>query len=45
LKATFVLSLSSGDITDDIYNEFRSQLGNFVENSTIDNYIEVDENL
>lgn len=45
LKATFVLSLGSDDINDDIYNETRALLGSSVENSTVDNDINININL
>ncbi|MGN6285530.1 MAG: S8 family peptidase [Afipia sp.] len=42
LKATFVLSISDGTETSDLYNEMRASLGNFVESAVIEQDIEVD---
>jgi hypothetical protein len=42
LKATFVLSISDGTETSDLYNEMRASLGNFVESAVIEQDIEID---
>lgn len=42
LETVFVLSLSTGDENDDVYNELRDQLGAFVESAIIESDIDVD---
>jgi hypothetical protein len=42
MEAVFVLSLSSGNESDDIYNELRAELGAFVETATVEIDLEVD---
>lgn len=41
LNAVFVLSLGTGDQSDDLYSELRSELGAFVENATVETDIEL----
>ena len=42
LNTVFVLSLGTGNESDDIYNQLRNQLGAFVETATIDADIDVE---
>lgn len=42
MDTVFVLSLGTGDESDDVYNELRDQLGAFVETAIIDNDIDID---
>lgn len=41
LKAAFVLTLSDGTETGDLYNEMRTMLGNFVESAVLDQDIDI----
>jgi hypothetical protein len=42
MDTVFVLSLGTGDESDDVYNELRDQLGAFVETATIETDIDID---
>lgn len=42
METVFVLSLGTGDESDDIYNELRSQLGAFVETSVIETDVDIE---
>ncbi len=42
LDMVFVLSIGSGEESDDVYNELRDELGMFVETAVIDTAIDVD---
>jgi len=42
LRANFVLSLSDGTESSDLYNEMRSGLGNFVESAVVEQDIDID---
>lgn len=43
MEAVFVLSLSSDDEQDDVYNEVRDQLGAFVETAVVDIDVDIDD--
>lgn len=42
MEAVFVLSLGTGDESDDVYNELREQLGAFVETAVVETDLDVD---
>lgn len=42
LRANFVLTLSDGSDTSDLYNEMRAGLGNFVESAVLEQEIEIE---
>ena len=42
MDTVFVLSIGTGEETDDVYNEIRDQLGTFVESATIETEIDVE---
>jgi hypothetical protein len=42
LRANFVLTISDGSDTSDLYNEMRAGLGNFVESAVIEQEIDVE---
>jgi hypothetical protein len=42
LEAVFVLSIGTGDETDDVYDEIRSQLGTFVEPGVVETDIDIE---
>jgi hypothetical protein len=42
METVFVLSLGTGDESDDVYNELREQLGAFVETAVIESDIDID---
>ena len=42
LETVFVLSIGTGDESDDVYNELRDELGTFVEPAVIETETETD---
>ena len=42
MDTVFVLSIGTGEETDDVYNELRDQLGAFVETATIETDIDLE---
>lgn len=42
MDAVFVLTLGTGDASDDVYDELRQELGAYVENAVIDAHVDVD---
>jgi len=44
MDTVFVLSIGTGEDTDDVYNELRDQLGAFVETATIETDITLENN-
>ena len=44
METVFVMSIGTGDENDDIYNEFRDELGAFVESANIETEIDIETN-
>jgi hypothetical protein len=42
METVFVLSLGTGDGSDDVYNQLRDQLGAFVATAVIESDIDID---